>query len=220
MRHATIAAAVFAFSLYVSTQCAQAHGPGGGGHAGGGQAHIAANATPGNGFRGGELSGLPGGGSTGSGSGKPRPNVNQLHPPTTNGINGSGSTSSSGGSAGGSSSSTSTNLTSGGNTPPAGEIAKIHHLEQELRRLKMEEAMQLLQRAKQSNNPQLIAKAEQALQHLEQHRNQQGGNAGTTAQGNQNAVKPTPVLSGHAGGQAHVSHSSPSGGHAGGGGKR
>src|SRR5258707_3084312 len=115
MRRTTVAAAVFAFSLYVSAQSVQAHGPGGG-HQSGGQAHIAASATPGNGFRGGDFSGLPGGGQlhhkpdggpAGGGSGKPRPNVTQLHSPTTNGINRSSSTSSSGGNGGTTSGSTS-----------------------------------------------------------------------------------------------------------------
>jgi hypothetical protein len=134
--------------------------------------------------------------------------VNQFHPSNTNGINGTSGTSSSGSNGGGSTGST-TSRSAGGNTPVAGEIARIHHLEQELRRLKMEEALQLLQQAKQSGDPQLLAKAEQMLQHRQHNHSQPGGNASVAVPSGQTTAHPKAVSGGsQPDSKIHISHTS------------
>ncbi len=159
------------------------------------------------------------------GGNKPGASTNQLHSPLTSGINGLSGTASSGVTTGTTSgaigmtstgiASTGANLSGGGNLPLTGEIAKIHQLEEQLRHLKREESQQLLQQIKQSNNPQLTAKVEQMLQHAQQNHAQHGGNSNATVPVNQNSTKPTPASGGHhSGSEIHLSHSSPSGGHA------
>jgi len=196
MRSAALATAVCVFCL---CQNAQAHGPSNCGHPGGGQAG------------GGQFHHKPDGGPAGVVGGA-RANLGQLHPSALNGINGQGGNASSAISNGTSSQSTS-GLSSNGSRPPAGEIARIQHLEQELRRLKMEDALLLLQQAKQSGNPQLLAQAEQMLHHRQHNRSQQGGNGNASGPSSPSSTKATPWLNGsQAINTGHPSHTS-AGGH-------
>jgi hypothetical protein len=220
MRFILTAAACFAVCLFLSANSATAKGPGGGnhaggGHSGGGHPNVPVHPVNGNGF----MPSGPATSGTGSLSANGSASTNRayhsgVHSNSTTGTTGTSGSSSAINTSGATSATTNTNSSTGGSSPLAGEIAQIHHLEQELRRLKKEEALQLLQRAKQSNNPQLLAKAEQMLQHKQQNRSQQGGNGNATAAAGQSAADPTPELGGQSGNQTHLSHTSP-GGHSG-----
>ncbi|HEY2411426.1 MAG TPA: hypothetical protein VGI40_04255 [Pirellulaceae bacterium] len=201
MRFILSAAACFSVCLFLSANNANAHGPGGGSHAGdhsGGHPNAPVHAGNANGF----MPGTPAAN---------RPNVSSLNPNSSTGTTSTSGSSSAINTSGATSGATNTNSLTGGSSPLAGELAQIHHLEQELRRLKMEEALQLLQRAKQSNNPQLLAKAEEMLQHKQQNRSLQGGNGNATAAAGQSTAHPTPAAGGHSGNQTHLSHTSPGG---------
>jgi hypothetical protein len=218
MRVILSATVCFSMCLFLSANNANAHGPGGGNHAGGGHGggshpNVPVHPVNSNGF----MPGGPATSATGNPSANGFPNTNRtnhsgLQLNSTTGTTGTSGSSSAINMSGATSGAPNTSSSAGGSSPIAGEIAQIHHLEQELRRLKMEEALQLLQRAKQSNNPQMLAKAEQMLQHKQQNRSQQGGNGNATAASGQPTARQTPARGGQSGNQSHLSHTS-SGGH-------
>src|SRR5215831_8395602 len=126
MRHAILAAALVTFSLNLSPQNAQAHGPGGAGHANGGQAKNAGHSGHGDDGQGGGFMGNPSGnsqlhhkpnGNSANGSGNTlKPNLASLHPNSATSTNGSTGSSSST-TAGGANSGSTTNLSGNGSSP-------------------------------------------------------------------------------------------------------
>jgi len=168
MRFPLCVATVCVAFLFAYNSHVDAHGPGGGG-----RPNFSGSPGAKGDFHSGAFEGKP----TGNPAGKDdKTQVSTLHPSSPAGLNHGGG-----------------NPALGGSIPPAGKTAIAHKIEEQNLKHKLTEALRMLEQAKQSNDPQLIAKAQQHLQQVEQHIAQQRANGGQGGPGNASATAGMPA---------------------------